>query len=453
MPAHPLDPSLGEKYVEDARNFSDRARHAASEGIPLGTMQSRQQSLGVDQECIRIYAQNRLDGLHPIEVAQTPAKDKRPVPGNPDEQRITRDSKESGDTLEATGARIRTLDDLLKAAEVDLDVWFVERHLVNKWESFSVKHGLTELFQVKAWLKRKAGALSVIELRDAAIEAMREHSPAPVRRYKVAPRAGLCMDVLIPDLHLGKLAHHEETGANYNGQVAMNLFRGVFYGLMTHAQRMEVGRLIFPVGNDLLHVDSSENETTAGTRQDTDSRSYRSRKRAINLMVEAFDAMLQIAPVDAVIIPGNHAREAEAALGDVLSAWYRNEDRLTVHDSPAPRKYLRHGKNLFGYTHGDGVAAKDLPLLMATEAPKMWAKTEHRFWNTGHLHQRKSDRFGSIQEHKGVEVRISPSLAAVDAWHVGKGFVGNLRAAEGHVYHEGDGEIARFRATLPSKAA
>ena len=166
-------------------------------------------------------------------------------------------------------------------------------------------------------------------------------------------------------------------------------------------------------------------------------------------MAEAIDAMLQIAPVDVVIVPGNHARMQEQMLGEVIRAWYRYEDRLTLHDSPAPRKYLRHGKNLFGYTHGDGIAAKDLPLLMATEAPKMWAKTEHRFWNTGHLHQRKSDRFGSIQEHKGVEVRISPQLSAADSWHAGKGFVGNLRAAEAHCYSSEDGEIARFRATLP----
>jgi hypothetical protein len=453
MPMPPLDPALKEKYLKGAENFISRRAHAAAEGIALATMESRQQSLGIAKECAQIYARNRLGTgvIHPIEVAQTSRADKRPD-GDPDEQRITRDSGEKGDTLEATGTRIRTLEDLLSAANVDLDIWYVERHVVNKWENFSVKFGLTELFQVKAWLKRKAGAVGLIELRDAAVELMREHSPAPVRRYKVAPRTGLCMDVLIPDLHLGKLAHAEETGQNYDGAIAMNLFRGVFYGLLTHGQTMSVGRFVFPVGNDLLHVEGSENETTAGTRQDTDSRSYRSRKRALKLMVEAVDAMAQIAPVDIVIVPGNHAREAEAALGDVLSAWYRRDtDRVRIHDTPAPRKYLTHGKNLFGYTHGDGVAAKDLPLLMATEAPKMWARTEHRFWNTGHLHQRKSDRFGSIQEHKGVEVRISPSLAAADSWHASKGFVGNLRAAEAHVYHEEDGEIARFRAVLPKR--
>ena len=72
------------------------------------------------------------------------------------------------------------------------------------------------------------------------------------------------MDVLVPDLHLGKLAHAEETGQNYDGALAVKAFRSVLYGLLTHAQTMEVGRLVFPVGNDLLHVDSAENETTGG---------------------------------------------------------------------------------------------------------------------------------------------------------------------------------------------
>lgn len=447
MPQAPLDPKLAEEYLKEAPNYPSRRAHATAKGIGLGTMESRQQSLGIDKACADAYRENRT-GAHPIEIAQSP----RAKP-SPDEQRIARDSRDSGDTLEATGTRIRTLEQLLEAAEVDLETWYVERHVINKWENFSVKHGLTELWQVKAWLKRKEGAVGILALRDAAVDAMREHSPAPVRRYKVAPREGLCQDILIPDLHLGKLAHAEETGKNYDGKIASQAFRSVLYALLTHAQTMRVGRLVFPVGNDLLHVDGAENETTSGTRQDTDGRHYKSTRRAVELMVEAIDAMLQIAPTDVVIVPGNHARIQEQMLGEVIRAWYRNEGRLTLHDTPAPRKYLRHGRNLFGYTHGDGVAAKDLPLLMATETPKMWAETEHRFWNTGHLHQRKSDRFGSIEEHKGVEVRISPSLSAPDSWHAGRGFVGNLRAAEAHVYHEEDGEIARFRATLPRESA
>ncbi len=407
---------------------------------------SRINTLKLRPELKRIFV------AHEMEEEPPPAREPS-VPEPTDEQKITRNSEGNYDTLEARGTRIRNLEQLLEAAEVDLDVWFVKSYTVNKWEQNSVRKGLVELFQVKARLERKVDAEDILGLRDAAIEAMRAHSPAPVRRYKVTPKSGLAMDVLVPDLHLGKLAHVEETGHNYDGSLAVAAFRHVLYGLLTHAQTMRVGRLVFPVGNDLLHVDTAENETTNGTRQDTDSRWYRSTRRAVDLMVEAVDAMAQIAPVDIVIVPGNHARMAEGMLGEVLRAWYRNEDRIALHDSPAPRKYLEHGANLLGFTHGDDVKPQDLPLLMATEVPEMWARTTHRVWNTGHLHQRKSDRFGSIQEYKGVEVRISPSLSANDSWHTGRGFVGNLRAAEAHCYDTEQGEVARFRATLPDDYA
>ena len=364
-------------------------------------------------------------------------------------QRVSRTSQASHDTLESRGSEIRTLEQLLEAAEVDLSVWRVKDYAVNSWQQHAVETGKVTLFQVKARLERVQEAIDLAALKDAAVAAMRAHSPAPVRRYKATPRAGLMQEVLVPDLHLGALSHAEETGHNYNGSLAVAAFRHVLYELLAHAQNMGVGRLVFPVGNDLLHVDNSLNETTNGTRQDADSRWYKSVRRAVELMAEAVDAMAQIAPVDVVVVPGNHARMQEQMLGEVLRAWYRKEPRVTLHDSPAPRKYIRHGANLIGYTHGDGVKAQDLPLLMAHEAPEMWAATKHRAWSTGHLHQRRSTKFGSVVEDKGVEVRISPSLKATDSWHAQHGYVGNLRAAEAHVYSDTDGEIARFRATLP----
>ena len=438
MPTPPLTQAHADEILAHAPGARYLKDIAARIGVPHRTLRSRIASLGIKDEV--------LQAMHSAPVAKpAPVRQSAEAP----EQRITRTGGATHDTLEAKGTRIKTLEQLLEAAEVDLSVWRVKDYIVNVWEQHSVKKGLVTLYQVKARLERIQQALDLLAMKDAAIEAMREHSPAPVRRYKAAPKTGLAMEINIPDLHLGKLAHAEETGANYDGALAVKAFRHVLYSLLTHAQNLRVERIVFPVGNDLLHVDSAENETTGGTRQDADSRWYRSVKRAVSLMAEAVDAMAQIAPVDVVIVPGNHARMQEQMLGEVLGAWYRKEPRVTLHDSPAPRKYLEHGTTLLGYTHGDNVKAQDLPLLMATEAPGMWARTRHRAWSTGHLHQRKSEKFGSIQEYKGVEVRISPSLAASDSWHAGMGLIGNLRAAEAHVHCAKSGEIARFRAALP----
>ena len=53
------------------------------------------------------------------------------------------------------GFRVRTLEQLLQACQVDLDVWEVDHHIVNTWENYSVADGHQTLYQVKAWLIRK----------------------------------------------------------------------------------------------------------------------------------------------------------------------------------------------------------------------------------------------------------------------------------------------------------
>lgn len=77
-------------------------------------------------------------------------------------------------TITSTSARIRTLEQLLEAAQVDLSVWRVDRYIVNKWEvgakprwaDLEFDHGrisgslheeglqVEPLWQVKAWLVR-----------------------------------------------------------------------------------------------------------------------------------------------------------------------------------------------------------------------------------------------------------------------------------------------------------
>jgi len=64
-------------------------------------------------------------------------------------------------SAETKSTRIKTLEQLLEACEVDLDVWRVDHHVLNKWET-GMKIGpkgaetvvVEPLFQVKAWLVR-----------------------------------------------------------------------------------------------------------------------------------------------------------------------------------------------------------------------------------------------------------------------------------------------------------
>ncbi len=61
----------------------------------------------------------------------------------------------SGDELALNAkGRVKSLEDLLKQANVDLDHWRVTRWVANKWESLGKNGATVPLWQVKAWLQR-----------------------------------------------------------------------------------------------------------------------------------------------------------------------------------------------------------------------------------------------------------------------------------------------------------
>lgn len=349
--------------------------------------------------------------------------------------------------------RIRTLDDLLASAPVDLSTWEVERHVVNKWEVGTKgpdgRVHVEELWQVKAWFKRIRGAVDMLALRDQIIADMRAHAPAYPALPAPSRFASYMLEVDLPDLHLGKLAWGEEVDdVNYDSHEARRVALEAVEDLLHKASAFPVERILFPVGNDLLHADTPEGTTTRGTRQDVDTRPLLMFTRARDLMVTIIDRLMQVAPVDVVIVPGNHDRHRTLELGVVLDAWYHRTDRVRVDAGPTLRKYVRYGTNLLGFTHGSEEKESDLALIMAQERPQDWAETTHREWHLGHLHKRKLTRFVAGDTHGGVVVRILPALTATDAWHYAQGYVKGPRAAEAYLWHRETGYAGHFSANV-----
>jgi len=58
-------------------------------------------------------------------------------------------------TVISKSERIKTLDQLIKAGQIDLSMWIIESHVVNKWDGQLKGGAPIPLWQVKAWLSRK----------------------------------------------------------------------------------------------------------------------------------------------------------------------------------------------------------------------------------------------------------------------------------------------------------
>ncbi len=360
----------------------------------------------------------------------------------------------SGDKAEIgkiTDKRIKTLQDLVKECQIDLNEWQIDRWVCNKWEVGAKDKAkqliVKPLFQIKVWLSRNKPVIDYTAFKSSVIKDMQKHSPKyPKIKYpKSEPNL---LEINLADLHLGKLAWDEETGTNFDLPIAENDFDKTVDKLIIQSQPYNIDRVLFIVGNDFFNVDNSRNTTTNNTPQDEDTRWHKTFNRGRLLIVKQVDKLTAIAPVDLVIVPGNHDTERAFYLGEALACWYRNCKDVTVDNAPKPRKYYRYGSNLIGYTHGNEEKVLDLPVIMASEVPQLWAETKYREWHLGHIHQKKEIKWISTQEHKGTTIRYMRSLSGTDAWHNKKGYINNVRAGEGFIWNKDNGLICQFTACL-----
>jgi len=362
-------------------------------------------------------------------------------------------------TITLPKTRIKTLDQLVAACQVDLSVWEVERFICNKWEvgvtpravgssgdwrRDSTKPIVEPLFQVKAWLVRKKNIVAA----KSEIAALKDEAKLMARLFKPARRrveTGKMLELTLPDLHAGRLAWAKETGwENYDVKIAERVFEQSLAALLQRTQGHRFEQVCFVLGNDLLNTDSIEDKTTAGTPVSSDVRFQKTFGVVRRMMVRAIETLRTIAPVRTLLIPGNHDQLSTWHLGDSLECYFARCKDVSIDNAPTVRKYHRFGRVMLMFTHGHRGQHHDYPLLMATEQPEMFGATCWREVHCGHSHKL------IVNERHGVRIRALSALCAVDDFLADQTLVGNLRAAEAFVWHKEEGLIGTANYALPT---
>ena len=198
------------------------------------------------------------------------------------------------------------------------------------------------------------------------------------------------------------------------------------------------GTALFNDKGDTTHADNNSNRTPrSGHSLDVDGR--HTEVIRVNIRVKRYQIARMLERHGRVIVridPGNHDPETALHIAMMLSMLYENEPRVEVVTTPNPYWYFEFGKNLIGTCHGDGAKGRDLPLLMAADAPEMWGRTTFRVWLVGHVHHR------DLKEYTGCTVEYMRTLAGKDAWHHGKGYR-SLRDMQAITLHRETGECER----------
>jgi hypothetical protein len=370
-------------------------------------------------------------------------------------------SNGTGSIQATTSEKIENLNDLVRVCKIDTEKYSIVDYEVKSYNAW-IKNDNNEieskqLFSVRANLKVKRTDENLKAQRDIILNEIKkaglERSGSVAYKGEIKGFVALdnndlstkdtALEINIPDLHIGKLAWGKETGEDYDIKIAIERYKKAINELLSRVNPLKLEKIILPIGNDMINIDNKANTTTGGTPQSCDSRFGKMFQTAKNLLIDTIDKLSDIAPVEVIVVPGNHDTVAMFTLGEVLDAWYHNNELVTVINTHTPRKYLQYGSNLLMYCHGHSEKLQDLGIICATEQPQLWAATKFRRVHVGHFHHSKQIKFTDVQEYPGFTVKVLNSLSANDAWHAEKGYV-SLKGAEAFLYHRDKGLIANY---------
>lgn len=286
--------------------------------------------------------------------------------------------------------------------------------------------------------KRERDTLAAWERHAALYAGLAGSVPAP---DLVAGAEDLLTVYNLGDPHIGLLAWAPETGANSDLKIACTeLFACV--DLLVAGVEPSAEAVIANLG-DFFHAQGNDQRTPGhGHKLDVDGRHDKVVDAGYALIRRIIDRALEKhRTVHLVNVPGNHDPAEAAGIARWARAVYEREPRVVVHDAYAAIHYMRFGRNLLGWCHGNNAPGRELPALMAADRPEDWGATEHRVFHVGHIHHKTLDK-----EHPGCMIESHNTMAYRDAYHAARYRARQqLQAIQ---YHREFGEYSRKTVNL-----
>lgn len=275
------------------------------------------------------------------------------------------------------------------------------------------------------------------ELQKALIDDLKQYSPKYNTYIREHQNDSNLLVIDPADVHIGKLCSSFEVGESYNNQIAVNRVLNGVNGILNKVSSLNIDKILFIIGNDILHIDNPKRTTTSGTPQDTDGMWHSNFIIAKQLYVDIIEKLMCVADVEVIFNPSNHDYTNGFFLAQLIETHFRNSENVKFDCSISHRKYFVYHDNLIGTTHGDGAKQQDLPMLMANES-NAWTNCKHRYFYIHHFHHKISKDYMSVC----VESLRSPS--GTDSWHHRNGYEHAPKAIEGFIHDKKHGQIMRI---------
>lgn len=302
---------------------------------------------------------------------------------------------------------------------------------------------------------------------DVVTESLEAYQPLDRKlfapRVNVGAKGDKLLVVDLADVHFGKLCVKEETNHTYNVEVARHR---VIEGTRAVLQRSnDVGRILFVMGNDILHTDNGKT-TTSGTPQDSDGTYFTAWRAAQHATIDAISECAGVADVDLIHCMSNHDWRSGWALSQTIAASVASHEgvRATAYNmSEKHRKFYGYGRNGLLVSHGDGAKEEALTSLFLKEGRSLISRCDLLYAYLHHFHHKKRARrgidvFQSEKDHTAF-TQINTGAARVeggdmmaeyvrspsppDGWHDRNGYT-NRQAVEAFIHCPHDGQKDRL---------
>jgi len=261
---------------------------------------------------------------------------------------------------------------------------------------------------------------------------------------KQLQKSGLCLMPMLTDHHFGKIAFSYK-GDSWSLNEARDVWNAAIDYYIDQVKGENITRIIFPVGNDLLHTNSDMNTTKRGTQMEVSNAFANLYAYVRDVVTASVMRLSEIAPVEVVIVQGNHDEDAVLRLGDYLEGMFYGSNLVKVNNKKYRRKYTKFGACGIGFTHGEKVKPRDLHGAFSNDMPSIFSAAKYRYFFVGHLHKNAGSTFATYDERRdeymGTQIEVCPSLCPTDRWHFDMNFTGNQRSSKAVLFHKDKGRV------------
>lgn len=309
--------------------------------------------------------------------------------------------------------------------------------LPHRWE-----YGWLKTNEASIFVKNAEDIANLENLKKEWLNSIKSKAPnyKPFKYEKITDPHLLVIEMA--DIHLGKLALSSETGEDYNVEIAIQRVKDGISVLLQKTKGFPIDNVLLIIGNDILHTDTTSGTTTKGTPQATDGLWFENYKKAHALYVEVINTLCTIANVHVLHCPSNHDVMSGFYLAQSIEAYFNKNSSVTFDVTINHRKYFQYGKNLLGFSHGDGAKEADLMNLMAHETRQKWADTEYHYWYLHHRHHMSRIKYADGKDYIGGTIEYLRAVSGVDGWHHRNGYVAP-QSIYAFLHQQNQGQVAK----------